>query len=90
MPRHLLNARGVPLSDGARPQDIAFGLLRVIRLNAESHQTLTDIFILIGILRPQRFSEGIPQLLENDDEFLRRHVFLVRFFADPLEDIGKR
>jgi hypothetical protein len=53
LPRHLLNARGVPLSDGARPQDIPFGLLRVIRLNAESHQPLADTFILIRILRPQ-------------------------------------
>jgi len=48
----------------ARPQDIPFGLLRVIRLDAESHQPLADTFILIRILRPQRFREGVPHLLK--------------------------
>ena len=55
LPRHLLNARGVPLSDGARPQDIPFYLLGVIRLDAESHEPLPDAFVLIRILWAQRF-----------------------------------
>jgi hypothetical protein len=34
LPRHLLNARDVPLSDGAHPQNIPFSLIGVISLDA--------------------------------------------------------
>ena len=66
MPRHLLNARDVPLSNGARPQNIPFFLLGVIRLNTERDQALADTFVLIRILRAQRLGKRVPQLLEDD------------------------
>ena len=89
MPRHLLNARGVPLSDGAHPQNIPFSLIGVISLDAERHQTLADSLILIGILWAQGLGEGVPQLLENDDELLGLNVLLVGFPADSLQEISK-
>lgn len=89
MPRHLLNARDVPLSDGAHPQNIPFSLISVISLDTERHQTLADSLVLIGILRAQRLGEGVPQLLEDDYELLGSNVVLVRFPADFLQKIGK-
>lgn len=89
MPRHLLNARDVPLSDRAHPQNIPFSLIGVISLDAERYQTLPDAFILIRILRAQGLGERVPQLLENDDEFLGLNILLMRFPAYSLEKIGK-
>jgi hypothetical protein len=89
LPRHLLNARDVPLSDGAHPQNIPFSLIGVISLDAERYQTLADAFILIRILRAQGLGERVPQLLENDDELLGLNILLMRFPADSLQKIGK-
>ncbi|HEX9384431.1 MAG TPA: hypothetical protein VF908_13590 [Gemmatimonadaceae bacterium] len=58
-------------------------------MDAERYQTLTDAFILIGILRAQGLGERVPQLLENDDELLGLNVLLMRFPADSLQQIGK-
>lgn len=89
MPRHLLNARDVPLSDGAHPQNIPFSLVGVISLDTERHQTLADTLVLIRILWAQGLGERVPQLLEDDDELLGLNVVLVRFPADSLQKIGK-
>ena len=89
MPRHLLNARDVPLSDGAHPQNIPFSLIGVISLDAERYQTLADTFILVRILGAQRLGERVPQLLENDDELLGLNILLMCFPADSLQKIGK-
>jgi hypothetical protein len=88
LPRHLLNARDVPLSDGAHPQNIPFSLIGVISLDAERYQTLADAFILISILRTQGLGERVPQLLENHDELFGLNVLLMRFPADSLQKIG--
>ncbi len=89
MPRHLLNARDVPLSDGAHPQNIPFSLIGVISLDAERHQALPDAFILIRILWAQGLGERVPQLLENDDELLGLNILLMCFPADSLQKISK-
>jgi hypothetical protein len=89
LPRHLLNARDVPLSDGALPQNIPFSLIGVISLDTERHQTLADALILIRILWAQGLGERVPQLLEDDDELLGLNVVLVRFPADSLQKISK-
>jgi hypothetical protein len=57
LPRQVLNARDVPLSDGARPQNIPFSLLGVVRLDAERHQTLTNALVLIHVLRAHGLSQ---------------------------------
>jgi hypothetical protein len=89
LPRHLLNARDVPLSDGAHPQNIPLSLVGVISLDAECHQTLADAFILIRILWAQGLGERVPQLLENDDELLGLNILFMRFPADSLQKISK-
>jgi hypothetical protein len=66
LPRHVLNAKDVPLPDGARPQNIPVRLLGVVGLDAERHQALTDTFILIRILWRQGLRKSVPQLLEDN------------------------
>ena len=71
------------------PQNIPFSLIGVISLNTQRHQTLADALILIRILWAQGFGEGVPQLLEDDDELLGLNVVLMCFPADSLQKISK-
>ena len=71
------------------PQNIPFSLVGVISLNTQRHQTLADALVLIRILWAQGFGEGVPQLLEDDDELLGLNVVLMCFPADSLQKISK-
>ena len=88
LPRHLLNARDVPRSIGARSAKYPGSLLGVIRLDTERHQTLADPFVLIRVLRSQRLGERVPQLLENDYQLFGGNCLLVRFARHFLQKIG--
>lgn len=88
MPRHELSAKDVPLSNGARPQDIPFYLLGVIRLDAEGDQSLANALVLIGVLRTQRFGERVPKLLENDYQLLGSNVLLACLVSDFLQKVS--
>lgn len=56
-----------------------YSLLGVVRLNAKRDQTLSHALLLLGILRTKGFAEGIPQLLERDDQFFGSNVLCARF-----------
>lgn len=48
---------------------------------------LADTFVLIHILRTERFRKRVPELFENDDQLLGTNAFLTRFLSDSLEKI---
>jgi hypothetical protein len=70
-------------------QDIPYCLLGVIRLDAESYESLPDALILIGILRTKRLGKSVPQFFESDDELFGRNVVCVSFLSNSLEEIGE-
>jgi len=81
-------ARGVPLSDGHARKISVWSTPR-IRLDAESHQPLADTFILIRILRPQRFREGVHISLKMTMS-LREATFSGVLLCRPVSNIGER
>ena len=89
MPRHVLNAKDVPPPERVRPQNISFLLLGVIRLDAERYQILSDALLLLRILGTQGLGERVPELLEDNYQFLRLDVLLTRLDADFLEKPGQ-
>ena len=79
-------------------------LLGVVGPNTERHQSLTDEFVLIRVLRAQRLGKGVPQFLEDNYELfgldvlimsLPRHFpekgrKLLRWTVRPFELLGER
>ena len=67
---------------GLRRKLIPVSLFRVIRLDADSHQTLANSLVLIVILWSQRLCQRVPELLENHYQLLGRNALLMRFLSD--------